>query len=259
MPPDAILDWPDLQGLDTADADTLRSRVERVPSWFHTMDLGQGVRTRGTYDAAAKLDRLHLPARLDGTSVLDVGAWDGFYSFECARRGASSVLSADLWTPPVGASREGYAVARAARGRDTRAIRVGVHDPDPAIHGVHALVLFLGVLYHLKNPLEALERIRAVTSGLAIVETESDLAFTRRPALAFYERDELAGDPTNWFAPNAHALVAMCRAAGFREVRVVYSMGLATRAGRALSRTRKFKDGFLRGLSCGRIVAHATV
>jgi len=62
--------------------------------WFHTMDLGQGVRTTGVYDPSRTLPRLALPARLDGMRVLDVGAWDGYYSFEMERRGAT-VLATD--------------------------------------------------------------------------------------------------------------------------------------------------------------------
>lgn len=250
------LDWPDLEGLAACDAGTLRARVERVPTWFHQMDLGRGVRTPGTYDPAAKLSRVRLPDRLDGKRVLDIGAWDGFYSFECARRGAS-VTSMDIWHPAHNASSEGYAVARAALGARTRAVRSSVFELDPATHGVHDVVLFLGVLYHLEDPMGAVRRLRDVTGELLILETECDLCFVRRPAMAMYPGDELARDRSNWFGPNAAAVLGMLRAAGFSEARVAWSMPLGMRAARSWHRWRRFGEGLVSGLSRGRLVVHA--
>ncbi|MBZ0173618.1 MAG: DUF1698 domain-containing protein [Phycisphaerales bacterium] len=250
------LDWPDLEGLESCDAAALRQRVSRVGRWFHTMDLGRGVRTPGIYDPATRLHRIGLPERLDGKSVLDIGAWDGFYSFECARRGAS-VTSMDIWKPGHNESSEGYAVARAALGLETRAVRSSVFELSPETHGAHDIVLFLGVLYHLEDPLGAVRRLRAVTRERLILETECDLAHVRRPAAAFYPRGELGMDTTNWFGPNEAAVVGMLRAAGFGRVRVAWSMSQGVRAVRALRRWRKFGENPISGLSRGRLVVHA--
>ena len=100
-----------------------------------------------------------LPEQLDGKTLLDIGAWDGFYSFECARRGAD-VTSMDIWHPGHNETSEGYAVARAALGMQTKAVRASVFELEPEKHGVHDIVLFLGVLYHLEDPLGA---VRATT------------------------------------------------------------------------------------------------
>lgn len=252
-----VLDWPDLQELDSPAK--LQRRVDAVPKWFHTIDLPAGVTTPGEYRPADKLDRIQLPDRLDHQSVLDVGAWDGFYSFECERRGAQRVTSVDIWDPAHNATSEGYAVAHAANRSRARPIRASVHDLNPETHATHDLVLFLGVLYHLRNPLEALFSLRSVTAKTLILETACDLAFTRSPALAFYPGHELSQDKNNWFAPNRSALIAMCRAAGFREVRVVYSMPLHTRVIRSLHRKRKYNESLWAGLRRGRVVVHATV
>jgi hypothetical protein len=75
------------------DADQIRRQVEQI-AWFHSIDLGHGIVTPGCGKSAEKLRQIRLPERLDGLSVLDVGAWDGFFSFEAERRGvARSLLS----------------------------------------------------------------------------------------------------------------------------------------------------------------------
>lgn len=252
-----VLDWPDLD--DLSDPAALAARVARVPIWFHTMDLPGAVNTPGTYAPAAKLNRIRLPEDLTGRSVLDVGAWDGFYSFECERRGADRVTSVDIWDPTHNATSEGYAVAHRALNSKAIPFRASVHDLDPTIHGEHDLVLFLGVLYHLRNPFEALFSLRKVTRGTLIIETACDFAITRSPALAFYPGGELSNDIYNWFAPNAAALTGMCLAAGFRDVSVVYSMNLLMRIARATARRRRYGEPWLRGLRRGRIVVHAHV
>src|SRR5713226_6225384 len=77
------------------DAAELRQRAAEI-DWWHTMDLGHGVTTQGRGRTTKSLPRLHLPDRLDGQTVLDVGAWDGAFSFEAERRGATRVVSADI-------------------------------------------------------------------------------------------------------------------------------------------------------------------
>src|SRR2546425_13279142 len=75
----------------------LRRQVDQI-KWWHTIDLGNGVVTPGRVDNLGTLRRIGMPGRLDGKTVLDVGAWDGFYSFEAERRGASRVLATDSYS-----------------------------------------------------------------------------------------------------------------------------------------------------------------
>src|ERR671915_2562340 len=81
--------------------DELRARVAALP-WYHTIDLGNGVVTAGVDDTAHRLAKLDLPKSLAGLTVLDIGAWDGFFSFECERRGASRVVAADYYSWKAG-------------------------------------------------------------------------------------------------------------------------------------------------------------
>src|SRR5437667_3601082 len=100
------------------DAAELRERAGQI-RWFHTMDLGQGVITSGRDRTPRKLERVQLPPDLSGQSVLDIGAWDGFFSFECERRGAARVVAIDDYTwggGPGGGSKAGFELAREALG-----------------------------------------------------------------------------------------------------------------------------------------------
>ncbi len=91
-------------------------------------------------------------------------------------------------------------------------------DLSPQRVGTFDIVLFLGVLYHLPNPLLALERIASVTTNFLVLETVVDMVGFGRPAAAFYPGRELNGDPTNWWGPNAAAVHGMLRAVGFARV-----------------------------------------
>ena len=82
--------------------------------WYHTIDLGGGVVTKGTDNTAVRLAQLSLPASFAGLSVIDIGAWDGFFSFEAERRGASRVVAADYfsWHGAGWGSKAGFELAR---------------------------------------------------------------------------------------------------------------------------------------------------
>jgi tRNA (mo5U34)-methyltransferase len=206
------------------DATTLREQVEAI-RWYHTIDLGQGVVTRGVDDSACRLARLDLPA-LHGRTVLDIGAWDGFFSFEAERRGASRVVATDSYSWHgvgwgTGNGKAGFELARSALGSRVEDVDIDVMDLSPERIGTFDVVLFLGVLYHLPHPLLALERIASVTRDLLILETVIDMVGFRRPAVAFYPTRELNNDPTNWWGPNAPAVEGMLRTVGFTRVRLV--------------------------------------
>ena len=195
--------------------------------WAHRIDLGQGVVTPGLWDTPEILGRLGLPADLTGQTVLDVGCWDGFYSFEAERRGARRVLATDsfTWQRQSWGSKEGFELARRALGSRVEDREIDVLDLSPERVGVFDVVLFLGVLYHMRHPMLALERVASVTGRLCIVETVIDLLYVPRPALAFYPGGELNQDESNWFGPTPSAVEAMLRSAGFRRVERVWPSG----------------------------------
>jgi tRNA (mo5U34)-methyltransferase len=239
----------------------LRERVASLP-WFHTMDLAPGVRTPGVYDPRRTLPRLRLPDRLDGKSVLDVGAWDGFYSFEMERRGAR-VLATDsyCWDGGGWGTKASFDLAREALASKVADTWIDPMDLSPeAVDGTFDVVLLLGVLYHVKEPLRLLERVRSVTDGLLVLETETGMLLTRRPAAEFFPGTELNADPTNWWAPNVPAVLGMLRASGFRSAEVVWRRRLPWRAARWARHVLAKRDvTLMQALTTDRIVFHAHV
>ena len=237
----------------------LRSRVDAI-RWFHTIDLGGGVVTPGIDDSPVRLARVQLPPSLEGKTVLDIGAWDGFFSFECERRGAARVVAADhfSWHGPGWGTKAGYTLAHQALGSRVEDVDIDVMDLSPDRIGTFDVVLFLGVLYHLRHPLLALERVASVTRDYLIVETVVDLVGFRRPAMAFYPGRELNNDPTNWWGPNLPAVRGMLESLGFREVIVPTPLpSAAYRAARALYHRVRGKNTLAEAFRQDRAVFHA--
>ena len=226
--------------------------------WFHSIDLGQGEITGGVKsveELEAEAIALNLPDSLSGQSVLDIGAWDGYFSFEMERRGASvtaldhyawsvdhiryqhyhtAALAAGeplvppeeapgVWDPVNLPGRAGFDRARAALGSKVQPVLADFMTMDLSTLGRFDVVLFLGVLYHLKDPFLALRRLRQLTAGTAVIESATVLipGWTDERLWMFLEGPELNVDPSNWWAPTPTGLAAMCRAAGFSAVRII--------------------------------------
>ena len=243
-------------------AGDLRAEAGRV-NWFHSIELAPGLVTPGRADTRQQVPRLHLPD-LTGKSVLDVGAWDGFFSFEAERRGAARVVALDTFSWQArgeGTGKAGFELARRALGSSVEDVEVEVMDISPeTVGGTFDVVLFLGVLYHLRHPFAAIERLRSVTNELLILETHVDLVGSRRPAMAFYPGFELERDWTNWWGPNPAAVIGMLEQAGFDDAARVHPRswlpGRAARAARLLrgATDTKPRTALLRQ---GRAVFHA--
>ena len=248
---------------DPSSAELLRARAAQV-DWFHSIELRPGLVTHGADDTSARLKLLELPADLSDKTVLDIGAWDGYFSFEAERRGAERVLAADTWNEQTGGAKRGFELAREALGSRVEDREIDVMDLSPDSVGQFDLVLFLGVLYHLRHPLLALERVASVTRHQLILETHVDLTWTRRPAMAFYPQKELNWDVTNWWGPNVAVVAAMLKDVGFEEVRLLTDRSLAYRVARAASRIPNYLRFMARyrvppqgAFSHGRAVFHA--
>jgi tRNA (mo5U34)-methyltransferase len=209
--------------------------------WFHRIDLGGGVITPGEDQSQTKLARIRMPARLDGWSVLDIGAWDGFFSFEAERRGAARVVAMDPacwreppWGPAGWGTKEPFLLARGALGSRVEDVDVALEDISAESVGEFDLVLFLGVFYHLPDPLPIFRRAASVCRRLMIVETHADLLDLRRPAMAFYP-GEVDGDPSNWWGPNGAMIRALFAREGFSRSDV-FGESRSRRSARAVVR-----------------------
>ncbi len=189
--------------------------------WWHSFDLPDGRRIHGvcTVEGLRKRVEIHsIPEDLRGARVLDIGAWDGWYSFEMERRGAE-VLAIDCWDNPR------FHQIRAALKSRVEYRQMDVYELSPETVGCFDIALFMGVLYHLKHPLLALEKVCAITTEMAVVDSfilrEEHLpgaSVETSPVMEFYETEEFGGQTDNWCAPSLPCLMAMCRTAGFARV-----------------------------------------
>jgi len=231
--------------------------------WFHSIDLGNGVITPGIFDTAAQLPRFHIPDDFTGKTVLDIGAWDGFYSFEAERRGAKRVLATDSfsWSGQGWGSKQGFELARKILHSKVEDLNIDVMDLSPEKVGMFDVVLFLGVLYHLKHPMMALEKVFSVTKELLILDTHVDLLGSKRPAIAFYPGSEVNRDETNWSGPNPAAVLAMLKTAGFSRTKIVsppaHVHTFPWRLAHALHQKFVEHEPFSESFQQGRIAVHA--
>jgi len=200
----------------------LQSRVAEFP-WHHSIDLGDGVITPGgkslaicNAEACLIFDRIDLRGR----AVLDIGAWNGAFSFEAKRRGAARVLATDsyCWSHPHLRGRETFEIARSALGAEVDTREIDVADLSSEAVGEFDIVLYLGVFYHRYDAIEALAKVARLAKHALIVETHLELRNVDVPAMAFYPGSELANDPTNWWAPNEHCMKALLLGHGFKDV-----------------------------------------
>ncbi|MGP9813744.1 class I SAM-dependent methyltransferase [Rhodopseudomonas sp. NSM] len=195
---------------------TIKSTVhpaERL-HWFHSIRLSDGFVTNGMQqqDQVAELVFKHS---VRGKSVLDIGAWDGYYSFEAERRGASDVLATDwfCWGGPGWGTKAGFDFAHAELNSKVRTAEVDLFQLDPAQHGTFDVVLFLGVLYHLVDPLGGLRKAAEMAADQLIVFTHTRNNGTASPSMAYVEG--LNGDDTTYWYPNLSCITAILEKNGF--------------------------------------------
>ena len=240
------------------DEATLRRRVEQI-KWYHSMPLPFGIVTPGKEASTTRWPRLGLPEHLDGKSVLDIGAWDGFFSFEAERRGAGRVLATDhfSWSGEGWGTKHGFDLAREALGSRVEEKDVDVLDLSPESVGLFDVVFFLNVLYHLPNPKLGLERVASVTRDLLVLETFVDLLDVPLPAMTYFPGGKMWGFDTTWWAPNLLALEAMLVDAGFRSVEVKTRVSTHSRAAWAMWGEAKHQIPFERGMQQDWVVVHA--
>jgi tRNA (mo5U34)-methyltransferase len=236
----------------------IQTRVGRLGPWFHCIDLGDGVQTKTESAIGEPVEhprptwekvRAALPEELAGRSVLDVGCNAGFYAVELKRRGAGRVLGVDSQRNLV---RQAVFV-RDVLGLDIEYRRLSVYDLDPRGLGQFDVTLALGLVYHCKHLVLALEKLFAVTRGLLVLETaiyppeRSPGSFTYEVGglqpllhpLAYVENPGEAKEAIyNWFLPGVEALTALLRNVGFDEVEVFP----ATQDDRAIFACRKHTD-----------------
>jgi tRNA (mo5U34)-methyltransferase len=234
------------------DREILVRRVAEIPFWYHRIELPGGIVTPGVNPLNAAAYR--LPPDLTGKRVLDVGAWDGYWTFEALRRGAREVVAIDDFSDFLGALKpderkawRSFDLCREALGyseEQCKRIEMSVYDiNEDVLGGRFDLVFLFGTLYHLRHPLLGLDRLSAVCGGQIIVETQiaDDYSAYRgfgkgypgdHSVAEFFPTKELAGNQTSWWAPTLRCLGGWLFAAGFtRDIRTWKLMNNPTNVG----------------------------
>jgi tRNA (mo5U34)-methyltransferase len=209
----------------------------RLDGWYHTVELGNGLRSKGTYDLSSTVHLYGLPDSLKGMKALDVGTWDGFWAFELERRGADEVGAIDIerrgdldWLPQIreglGAKAEEQSefwIARAMLGSRVERTLCSVYDLSNETVGTYDLVFCGSLLMRLFDPLKALVNICSVTKHAAIVSTllseEPERAAPDKPWVSFGHREHESPLGLNaiYWKFNTSALQELMRYAGFER------------------------------------------
>jgi len=198
--------------------------------WYHTIDLAPGITTPGWFDLRDVAGRLPWPP-VHGARCLDVGTFDGFWAFEMERLGASEVVAIDIldprqWDWPANARQavmdelgrrkgqgEGFEVARAALGSSVKRLEMNVYDLDPEAVGLFDVVYLGSILLHLRDPVQALDRVRSVCRGYVLSVDTFDVPLSvlhpRRPVASL----DGIGRPW-WWRANLAGIRRMIEASG---------------------------------------------
>jgi tRNA (mo5U34)-methyltransferase len=216
-------------------AEMIRSRISEFPYWYHKIELPHGIVTPGW--APLNVDAYGVPQDLSGKRVLDVGAWDGFWTFEALRRGASQVVAIDDFSDHLGNlpkdSRTAWQTFDACREilgfSEFQCPRfdMSVYDVREELLGQFDIIFCFGTLYHLRHPLLALDRLAAVCRDEIFVESAilDDFSPYRggigqgygdgQMLMEFYPGTQYCENETNWWSPTLACLGYMVRSAGF--------------------------------------------
>lgn len=216
-------------------ADEARAKIAKFTQWYHRIEIFPGVVTPGMGDSELhrkRFDELGMPLDARGMRVLDIGCADGYFSFLMEKRGAEEVVAIDYRR----AEDSGFAIASNLLGSKVKYYVENVYGLSPEKYGLFDVVLFFGVLYHLRNPLLGLDRIRQMMNPQGVMFLESQIIdratlmpdgsfkaltdfspqLAALPLWQFYSRDSLHKDATTKWAPNLTGLKQIVEEAQFR-------------------------------------------
>ena len=216
----------------------IREQIDKFTFWYHKIELPFGIITPGW--APLNRDAYRIPASLAGKRILDVGAWDGYWTFESLKRGAMQALAIDDFTDFLGCLEhkdrkawETFDTCRNILGYGTwqcPRLDMSVYDVRQELVGAFDVVFCFGTIYHLRHPLLALDRLAAVCREEIYIESAilDDFSPYRggfghgyqdgQSVMEFYPEDQYGSNITNWWVPTLECLMQMVKAAGFSKV-----------------------------------------
>ena len=218
----------------------LADAVSSFPFWYHKIELPDGVTTPGWAPIAPEAYR--IPLDLSGKRVLDIGAWDGYWSFEALKRGASEVVAIDDFSDFLGRldnsdrrAWDTFDLCKEALGytdQQCKRIEMSVYEINEDKLGRFDVVFAFGLLYHLRHPLLALDFMSSVCDSDIYIECAIADDFSpyrggmghgypgAQPVMEFYPNNEYGGNDTNWWCPTLGCLGLMVMSAGWQDIEV---------------------------------------
>lgn len=232
----------------------LAERVKAIPFWYHRIELPDGTVTPGNFPLIP--EKYCIPEDLTGMRVLDIGAWDGYWTWEALKRGAKEVVAIDDFSDDIGLpivrnkwetfdlcreafgftqqtvtdNKESAWINNFSDGQRVRRIAMSIFSEQLYDLGQFDIVFFFGTIYHLKHPYLALEKISSVCKGALYVETASldecspyrggvGHGFDKNEmVMEFYPGKQYASNDKNWWAPTLQCLGAMMETVGFKNI-----------------------------------------
>ncbi|OGR05334.1 MAG: hypothetical protein A2520_06390 [Deltaproteobacteria bacterium RIFOXYD12_FULL_53_23] len=222
------------------DREKTLTEIKKFPFWYHKIELPDGIVTPGW--APINPAAYRIPEDLTGKRVLDVGAWDGYWTFEALRRGAKEVIAIDDFSDYLGQLQESdrkawatFDFCKRQLGYDDQRCKrfdMSIYDLSEETFGHFDIVFFFGTLYHLRHPLLALDKLAAVCDQEIFVETAilddyspyrgglgQGYPGSNQMVMEFYPGSEYGSNDSNWWAPTLYCLINMLHAAGFNNCR----------------------------------------
>ena len=220
-----------------SEREELQKKIAALPYWYHKIQLPYGLVTPGW--APLEPSAYRVPESLEGKRVLDVGSWDGYWAFEALKRGAREVVAIDDFSDYLGSldkrdrkAWENFDLCRSALGyaEDVcRRVEISVYDVCEERLGSFDVVFFFGVLYHLRHPLLALDKVSAICNEAIYVESAilDDYSPYRgglgrgypgpQMVMEFYPGKEYGNNDSNWWVPTLLCMAKMIQASGFTD------------------------------------------
>lgn len=208
--------------------ESIIKEINKVPYWRHRIKLPFGLETLGRIGPEL-IKSINLPKDLSGKSVLDIGTFDGLCAFEAERRNAERVLAIDVWHGKGSDDPEwwlqlhtrglGFKIAKKILNSKVESKELSVYALDPKKHGKFDYVLMCGLLYHLRDPLTAIERALSVTKGVLIIESALiSIEGINLPIIVFTKKLNQEVHPSNWWEFSQSTIEDMCYVAGASKV-----------------------------------------
>ena len=185
--------------------------------WWHSIELPDGIIT----DGHSVQHPEWIPEKLNGKTFVDVGAWDGYYSFLAEKRGAvvTSIDDVDWSWGKIRTGKSGFDYAKLKLNSNVSEYVSNLYELSPKTVGVFDIVFCAGVIYHLKNPYEFCEVLRSITNEYAIIVTAILNNDVNEPIFTLWNRGNK--DSTNYFYPNIKGLKELFLTVGYKSIDII--------------------------------------